>query len=291
MLKSCMVAMCLIIIGCVLWMPAEVQAQYLNMKCPAGTVFNFSTRTCQAAANTVDTEGDGLTQGAKTTVVVVVQPNNDGGVFIQCRNRGGTTGSGKAFLPHNINLFSQKATKPSFVDKKGKFLWSDHDILPAGVNPANTPDQCAADPNCAAIAQFCPNGGFTGNGGKNWTVTDVTPIAMHLQGFLYFCDNDGGTHVCNCDPTLDADPALPISATSGPANRCASATNANPNPNDFTYVWTDVNHDGSINHLDIRPFVKTPVKDCLLSDPDAFSFGGPLIGYGCVDTTLPDIFP
>src|SRR5262245_56280746 len=174
MLKSCMMAMSVMIIGGAFWMPAEVQAQYLNFKCPVGTVVKIvaGKPTCAAAANTVDTEGDGLTQGAKTTVVVVVEPNNDAGVFIQCRNRGGTTGSGKAFLPKNINLFSQKGTKPSAVDKKGKFVWFDHDILPAGVNPANTPDQCAADPNCAAIAQFCPNGGFTGNGGKNWTVTD-----------------------------------------------------------------------------------------------------------------------
>ena len=286
-----MIAMCLIIIGCVLWMPAEVQAQYLNMKCPAGTVYSLTTRTCQAAGNTVDTEGDGLTQGAKTTVFIAVQPDANAGVFLQCRNRGGTTGFGKAFLPGSIKLFSSKATKPNVVDKKGKFLWSDPDILPAGINPAFTPDQCAADPNCAAFQIFCPNGGVNGNDGKNWTPIDFTPIAMKMQGFLYFCDNDKGTHVCNCDPTLDA--IDPTNAASGPANRCATATKADPGPSDFSFVWTETNGDSVINHLDIRPFFKTPVKDCLLSDPDTFTFTGPLHGYGCIDLppTTPDIFP
>lgn len=289
MLKNCVIAMCLPIIGSAFWLPAEVHAQYLNFKCPAGTVYNLTTKKCQAAGQTVDTEGDGNTQGGKTTVVVAVQPDNDGGVFLQCRNKGGTIGNGKAFLPRNIKLFSQKATKPNFVDKKGKFLWFNDGILPPGVHPEFTPAQCANDPQCAEIQVFCPNGGFTGSEGKNWVPIDVTPIKMLMQGFLYFCDNDKGVHVCNCDPTLDAD--LPISATSGPANRCASATKENPSPQDFTFAWTEVNGDGSINHRDIRPFVKTPVKSCELSDPETFTFDGQPHGYGCEDTTLPDLFP
>src|SRR5262245_15827686 len=252
MLKNFTIAMCLSIIGGAFWMPAEVQAQYLNFKCPVGFTFNLTTRTCQAGGNTVDTEGDGLTQGAKTTVFVAVQPDNDAGVFLQCRNKNGQIGNGRAFLPHSVKLFSEKATKPNIVDKKGKFTWTNPDILPPGINPAFTPAQCASDPNCAAIQVFCPNGGFTGNEGKNWVPVDVTPITMKMQGFLYFCDNDKGTHVCNCDPTLDADD--PTNAASGPAKRCATATNENPGPNDFSFVWTNVNNDGAINHLDIRPF-------------------------------------
>lgn len=296
MWKNSMMVMGLLITSSAFWIPVKTDAQTLSFKCPAGTTYNLTTKTCRASTGSVDTEGDGNTQGGKTTVVVAVLPDNEAGIFLLCRNSGGNIGSGKAFLPAAINLSSTKGTKPTLVDKKGKFVWTNQDIEIAGVHPEWTPEQCANDPTgqCQQLQAYCPNGGFTGNGGKNWVPVNATPVAMKMQGFLYFCDNDGGHHVCNCDPTLDAD--QPISATSGPANRCASATKENPGPQDFTFAWTDVSGpngipDGSINHFDIRPFYKTPVNSCVLPNPQDFSFNGPRLGYACEDTTLPSIFP
>jgi hypothetical protein len=286
MWKNSMMVMGLMITGSAFWIPVKTDAQTLSFKCPSGTTYNLTTKTCKASTGSVDTEGDGNTQGGKTTVNVAILPDNEAGIFLLCRNRGGTIGSGKAFLPGAINLSSVKGTKPTLVDKKGKFVWTNQDIQVAGVHPEFTPEQCANDPTgqCQALQVFCPNGGFNGNDGKNWVPVDAVPVAMKMQGFLHFCDNDGGIHVCNCDPT------------SGPANRCASATKVNPGPQDFTYVWTDISGpngipDGAINHFDIRPFYKTPVNACFLPNPQDFSFNGPRLGYACEDTTLPSIFP
>lgn len=297
MWKNSIIVMGLVITGSAFWIPAKTDAQTLSFKCPSGTTYNYTLKKCQASTGSVDTEGDGNTQGGKTTVFVTVIPNPDAGVFLLCRNKGGNVGSGKAFLPREINLLSQKGSKPTLVDKKGKFIWSNQDILPPGIHPEWTPEQCATDPSgeCQQLQVFCPNGGFNGNDGKNWVPIDLTPIKMQMQGFLYFCDSDGGIHTCNCDPTLDA--VNPTDATSGPANRCATATKVNPGPQDFSFVWTDISGpngipDGAINHYDIRPFYKTPVKNCELPNPDSFSFNGPSLGYGCEDTAVPaNIFP
>jgi hypothetical protein len=201
-----------------------------------------------------------------------------------------------------VDLTGIDAEKPKVVDKKGKFGFATGDIVPSGVHPEYTPEQCTADPACAAIQQFCPNGGINGNEGKNWNPIDVTPITMKVQAFLYYCDSDNGTHICTCDPTLDAVdsgpvPPASISATSGPVNRCASATSTNTTTNTWTFAWTDVSGpltpgvpDGSINHYDIRPGAKTAVNFCRLPNPQDYFFGAQL-PYDCSDTTLPDLFP
>lgn len=297
MLKNCAIVMGLMIIGSAFWMPAEVHALTITLKCPAGQTYSTTQKKC-VTTGSVEVEGSGNTQGATTTAFVVARPDNAQGVILICRNRGGTVGSGKAFLPSDVDLSGVDAEKPKLIDKKGKFAFATGEILPAGVHPEYTPEQCAADPACAAIQQFCPNGGVNGNEGKNWNVIDVTPIALKVQAFLYYCDSDKDLHICQCDPTLDATDsgqASPVSATSGPTNRCASATNSNTTTNTWTFAWTDVSGplgvpDGISDHYDIVPGAKTPVNSCVLQNPQDFVFGAKL-PYECFDTTLPNLFP
>jgi len=297
MLKKFVVGISLVFIANWFWVPAEVHALTITLKCPPKFTFSIPLNKC-VYTGSVEVGGSGNTQGATTTAFTVVKPDNSQGVLLVCRNRGGTIGSGKAFLPSDVDLSGTDAEKPQLVDKKGKFGFATGDILPAGVHPEFTPDQCAADPACAAIQIFCPNGGVNGNEGKNWVVVDVTPIAMKVQAFLYYCDSDKGLHICQCDPTLDATDsgqASPVSATSGPANRCASATNSNSSTNTWTFAWTDVSGplgvpDTISDHYDIVPGAKTVVNSCVLPNPQDYFFGAQL-PYDCSDTTLPDLFP
>jgi hypothetical protein len=301
MLKNCAIAMCLMSIGSAFWMPPEAHALVITLKCPAKYTFSIPLNKC-VFTGSVEVGGEGNTQGATTTAFTVVKPDNSQGVILVCRNRGGTVGSGKAFFPSNVDLSGIDAEKPKVVDKKGKFGFATGEILPAGVHPEYTPEQCAADSACAAIQKFCPNGVINGNEGKNWNPIDVTPITMKVQAFLYYCDSDSTSptpHICTCDPTLDADDSgtsyPSVSPTSGPVNRCASATSTNTTTNTWTFAWTDISgpsgvSDGITNHYDIRPGAKTAVNSCVLPNPQNFVFGAQL-PYDCSDTTLPDLFP
>lgn len=297
MLKKCIIAMCLMIIGIAFWMPVEVHALVISLKCQTG--FKLVNGSC-VYTGSVEVEGGGNTQGATTTAYVVVKPDNSQGVLLICRNSGGNAGPGKAFLPSDVDLSGSDAEKPALVDKKGKYVFATGEILPAGIHPEYTPEQCQLDSACAAIQRFCPNGGVNGNEGKNWVPIDVTPIALKVQGFLYYCDSDQGLHICTCDPKLDATdsgPVFSISATSGPVNRCSSATDPKTSTNTFTFAWRDVSGpltpgvpDGNTNHYDIVPGAKTPVLSCVLPNPQDFFFGAKL-PYDCTETTLPDLFP
>jgi hypothetical protein len=289
MLKHCVIAMCLMMIGSAFWMPAEVDALYI---CLPG-------KPCKTGS--VDVPGEGITKGAITSVWVVLKPQNDQGVFLVCRNRGGTVGSGKAFLPSDVDLTGLDADKPDSVDKKGKYTFFTDGIVPAGIHPEYTPEQCSADPACAAIQLFCPNGGSNGNDGKNWVPIDITPIAFLAQGFTYYCDSDQGVHMCTCNPGLDAEdsgPVSSISATSGPVNRCASAiVGSNPSTKTFTFAWTDVSGpltpgvpDGRTDHYDIVPFDKSSVVACVLPNPDDY-FPGASLPYNCPVIEHADLFP
>jgi len=297
MLKKFVVGISLVFIGNGFWVPAEVHALVVNFTCPSGQTYNTTLKKC-VTTGSVEVEGSGNTQGATTTAYVVVKPDNTQGVILVCRNRGGNIGTGKAFLPSNINLSGADAEKPAGVDKKGKFAFATKSILPAAIHPEYTPEQCQADPACAAIQTFCPNGVVSGDG-KNWVPVDLTPLALKVQGFLYYCDSDSTSqtpHICNCDPTKDAfdsGTSNPVSATSGPANRCASATGSKTNT--WTFAWTDVNGplgvpDGVSNHYDIVPGAKTPVNSCVLPNPQDYFYGAKL-PYECLDTTEADLFP
>lgn len=304
MLKKFIVGISLVFIGNGFWVPAEVHALYLNFTCPSGQTYNTTLKKC-VTTGSVEVEGSGNTQGATTTAYVVVKPDNSQGVILVCRNRGGNIGTGKAFLPSNIDLSGTDAEKPAGVDKKGKFSFITDGIIPAGIHPEYTPEQCQADPACAAIQTFCPNGVVSGDG-KNWVPVDVTPIALKVQGFLYYCDSDSTSqtpHKCNCDPTLDAaDSGVSypsVSATSGPAERCASSTGSKTSTNTWTFAWTDVHDqsggapDGKVNHYDIVPGAKTPVNSCVLPNPQDYFYGAKL-PYECSDITDPnvkDLFP
>jgi hypothetical protein len=294
MLRKFMLGMCLVLIGSAFWIPADVHALYVTLKCPAGTI--YKNGLC-VKTGSVEVEGSGNTQGATTTAYVVVKPDSSQGVIVVCRNRGGNIGSGKAFLPSDIDLSSSDAEKPKLVDKKGKFAFGTDDILPAGIHPEYTPEQCQADLACAAIQTFCPNGVPSGDG-KNWVPVDVTPIVLKVQGFLYYCDSDKGTHICACDPKLDATDsgqASPVSATSPPQTRCASATDPKTSTNTWTFAWTDVSGpfgvpDSISDHYDIVPGAQTPVYSCVLPNPQDFFYGAKL-PYECTETTLANLFP
>jgi len=293
MLKNCAIVMGLMIIGSAFWMPAEVHALTITLKCPAGQTYNTTQKKC-VTTGSVEVEGSGNTQGATTTAYVVVKPDSSQGVILVCRNRGGNISTGQAFLPSNVDLSGTDAEKPAGVDKKGKFSFITDSILPAGIHPEYTPEQCTGDPQCKAIQDFCPNGVLTAES-KNWVPVDLTPLALKVQGFLYYCDSDSTSqtpHICNCDPTLDASGGLlatSVSATEGPVNRCASATGSKTNT--WTFAWTNVNGDNSINHLDVVPGAKTAVNSCVLPNPQDYFYGAKL-PYECFDNTeLPDLFP
>lgn len=293
MLKKFLFGLTVIVVGSALWVPEEAHALYLNFKCPTGTA--FINGVC-VKTGSVEVDGSGNTQGASTTVYVVVKPDNSQGVILVCRNRGGTVGSGNAFLPSDIDLSGTDSEKPNLVDKNGKFGFATDSILPAGIHPEYTPEQCTADPACAAIQVFCPNGGINGNDGKNWVPIDVTPIALKVQGFLYYCDSDKGLHICACDPKLDAQDSgvnNPVFATSPPQTRCASATGSKTNT--WTFAWIDVSGpfgvpNGISDHYDIVPGARTPVYSCVLPNPQDWFLGASL-PYDCTETTLPNLFP
>jgi hypothetical protein len=189
--------------------------------------------------------GTGNTQGAVTAgnCGVANDPNSE--ILVICRNAGGNISTGEAFL--SSIQFNAAQAAVTTIDKKGNVSFTA--ITNAtGVHPETgfTGAQCQADPACAALQQFCPN--------PNWVPVDVVPIKFTAELDLYYCDNDN-VHTCPCNPTLDADPNTggPTSATSGPVNRCATATSSKTTPTTWSFVWSDTNGDGVINHLDILP--------------------------------------
>jgi hypothetical protein len=184
------------------------------------------------------------------------------------------------------------------VGKKGNFTFVTGHIVPTGIHPEYTPEQCSADPACAQIQQFCPNGVITGNEGKNWVPIDLTPIKTLAQDFLYYCGKETNKR-CPCDPRKDAgaDPngapilGQVIDGTLGPADRCASNTTTPPGgSNTFTFAWTNTNGDGYVDHLDIVPADLSPVFECTLPHPEDYFFGASL-PYDCVTKDVPNLFP
>jgi len=292
MLKKLMLSLSLtILLGNGFWTPAPVHALYVTLKCASG--YTYINGVC-VKTGSVEVEGTGNTQGANTTAYAVVKPDNSQGVILVCRNRGGNVGSGQAFLPSDINLSGTDAEKPNLVDKKGKFTFASDSILPAGIHPEYTPEECTDDTACAAIQLYCPNGGYNGNDGKNWVPIDVTPIALKVQAFLYYCDSDKGVHICPCDPKLDAQLNMDglVLAEAGPANRCASATSSTKTTTSTsTFAWPNTDQDGTIDHYDILPAAKTVVYSCVLPNPQDWYYGASL-PYSCAeDTTSLDLFP
>src|SRR5262245_26535185 len=284
MLKKCLMAVCLMMTLSGFWIPAKVYALqvYIDPKTGRSCDCTKTTPTIPAcsfclATGSVVGEGFGNTQGAKTSIFIAIKPDATGESFLICRNKGGTISGGKAFLPQ-IAVTTGGVTSES-VDKQGKFNFITGHITPGGVNPSFTPEQCTADPACADIQRFCPNGGENGNEGKNWTPIDVTPIKTFAQEFMYYCDNLAGK-VCPCDPRKDAGAppngapipgAGPIDPALGPADRCASNTSSIPGgTNTFTFAWTNVLPDGVVDHRDIVPADKSPLFSCTLPNPQDY---------------------
>jgi hypothetical protein len=294
MLKNCLMAVCLMMTLSGFWIPANVHALqvYIDPKTGKSCDCTKTTTTIPACSFCLSTgsvvaEGYGNTQGANTSIFIAIKPDANSPTFLICRNRGGTIGGGQAFLPF-INIVSGAVSNES-VDKHGKFSFITGHIVATGIHPEYTPEQCTADPACAQIQQFCPNGGLNGNEGKNWTPIDLTPTKTFAQEFMYYCDKIVNKQ-CPCDPRKDADTA-PVTDAVGPPDRCASNTSSIPGgSNTFTFSWTDKNNDSKVDHLDIVPADKSPLFSCTLQNPQDYFFGASL-PYDCVPASGPDLFP
>ncbi|MEK7760045.1 MAG: hypothetical protein AAB433_00550 [Nitrospirota bacterium] len=219
----------------------------------------------------VSCTGTGNVQGGTVSgnCTVADDPNTE--VIIICRNPGGNISTGKAFIPTVNFPATQGPVEGGDIDKKGKASFTA--VTNAdGINLNFDGAQCAGNPACAALQQFCPN--------PNWVPVDVVPIKFIGVLTLYYCDNDN-IHTCTCDPTLDETGNV-NTATSGPVNRCATATSAKTSTNTWSFVWSDVAVPfGVIDHSDIVPAAAPISYSCTLPNPDNFVFGSS-VPYDCV---------
>lgn len=318
MLKNSVIALCLMIIGSAIWIPAEVHALYIQPKTttcdcvlpnpPQGGLPRCSFCT----GGSVIASGEGNTQGANTSVFVALQvvPNpTPGGPIgkLTCFNHGENSNiTSNAF---NINATIQTgAVSSETVQKNGKFTFLTGGILPDGIHRESTwtSEDCFNDPACKAWQDFCPNGVLNDNEkqSKNWVPRDFVPFFMLAQEFLYYCDSQTGKD-CPCDPRMDAGTGPisgngPISGDLGPANRCATATSTTKtSTNTWTFAWTNVsgppptrNMDSQVDHFDIVPGAKSDMFMCSMSleNQQLYSLGAEL-PYDCVKQTAPDFFP